>query len=145
MQKHKGFSLLEILVAFAVMAIALTIVMRIFGTGIHAATLSEEYTLATQIAESLMVRIGVEVPLQVGELSGIEADKYDWRIRIAPVNLPLPEMDQPFQSQQNQPTQPVAAPLQLLAVSVNVSWGEDLNNPRSVELNSLRLFRETTQ
>lgn len=137
MKTHKGFSLLEILVAFAIMAVALTIVLRIFGAGVNAAVVSEEYTLAVQIAESLMARTGVESPLQIGDISGSEADKYDWQIRISPVAGPTPKTGRfPSQSQQTAPA------LQLMAVNVLVSWGEDGNKRRSLALNSFKLLQE---
>lgn len=139
MRAHKGFSLLEILVAFAIMAVALTIVLRIFGSGVSAAVVSEEYSLAVQIAESLMVRVGVETPLQSGQFSGTEADKYDWLISIMPVAGPTAKTSRfPSQKEQDQ-AQP---PLKLMAVKVRVSWGDDAERQRSLELNSLKLYRE---
>ena len=138
-RQHKGFSLLEILVAFAIMAVALTIVLRIFGSGVNNAVISEEYSLAVQIAESIMARTGVESPLQVGEMSGTEADKYDWWIRVTPVAAPPPKSRPRFKSQQEISDQPV---LQLMAVHVRVSWGEGKDQQRSVELNNLRLVQE---
>lgn len=138
MRRHKGFSLLEILVAFAIMAVALTIVLRIFGAGVNTAVISEEYNLAVQIAESLMARTGVETPLQAGEMSGVEGDKYAWLVRIALV--PEPSAARPrFQSQQNQPARPAQ---KLMAVSVRVSWGEAADRQRSVKLDSLKLWQE---
>jgi len=137
MRRHKGFSLLEILVAFAVMAIALTIVLRIFGSGVNAAVVSEDYMLATQIAESLMARTGVETPLQVGETNGVEGNRFYWRIRITRVAGP-PVNQARFKSQQ-QETPPG---LELLAVKVRVNWGEDALRQRWLELDNLKLFRE---
>lgn len=141
MRRHKGFSLLEILVAFAIMAVALTIVLRIFGSGVNAAVVSEEYTLAVQIAESLMARAGVETPLQVGEVSGIEANQYRWQVRTTSVAGPAAKAGR-FQSQQVEEAQPA---LQLMAVRVTVSWGDDDDRQRALELNSLKLFREASQ
>jgi len=142
MRPHKGFSLLEILVAFAIMAVALTIVLRIFGSGVNAAVVSEEYTLAVQIAESLMARIGVETPLRSGEYTGTEADKYDWLVRIMPVAGPPPSQTSRFQSQQQQPPQTSTV---LMAVKVHVSWGEVEGKQRFLELNSLKLLQESGQ
>lgn len=141
MRLHKGFSLLEILVAFAIMAVALTIVLRIFGSGVNTAVISEEYNLAVQIAESLMARTGVETPLQIGETHGSEADKYAWLVRIEPVAEP-PVSRPRFQSQQDQSAQPSQ---QLLQVSVRVSWGEEADRQRSVQLDSLRSIQEPLQ
>lgn len=137
-RRHKGFSLLEILVAFAIMAVALTIVLRIFGSGVNSAVISEEYNLAVQIAESLMARTGVEAPLQVGEIAGSEADKYDWRVGVTPVAEPAAR-GRRFHSQQDQASQPAQ---KLMKVTVTVSWGEDADRPRSVQLNSLRIVPE---
>lgn len=137
--RHKGFSLLEILVAFAIMAVALTIVLRIFGTGVNTAVISEDYNLAVQIAESLMARAGVESPLQVGETFGSEADKYAWRVGITPVAEPAGRGPR-FQAQQDQAGQPS---LKLLKVTVSVSWGEDADRQRSVQFSSLRIVQES--
>lgn len=140
MRRHKGFSLLEILVAFSIMAVALTVVLRIFGSGVNNAVVSEEYSLAVQIAESLMARTGVETPLQIGELSGIEANKYHWLIRINPTAGSASKSRPRFKSQQDEvDDQPKP---QLMAVFVRVSWGERGDKQRSIELNNLRLVLE---
>lgn len=57
--KQRGFSLLEILIAFTILAFSLTILLKIFSTGAASASVSEEYTAAVQIAESVMARAGV--------------------------------------------------------------------------------------
>ncbi|MGZ4958410.1 MAG: type IV pilus modification PilV family protein [Methylomonas sp.] len=135
-QRHKGFSLLEILVAFAIMAVALTVVLRIFGTGVNNAVISEDYTLAVQIAESLMARIGVETPLQVGEFSGTEDDKYHWQVFIRTVAKS--EADKIRNTATNDLDARESVPgLQLLQIKVSVEWGDE-RQPRAIELNSLR-------
>lgn len=133
MKRHKGFSLLEILVAFAIMAVALTIVLRIFGSGVNNAVISEDYTLAVQIAESLMARTGVEAPLQIGESTGREGDKFDWRVIVRPVAKSNPGNGNNDDAQG--PT------LELVSVSVQVDWGDDDGARRTLELSSLRTMR----
>lgn len=139
MKPHKGFSLLEILVAFSIMAVALTIVLRIFGSGVNAAVVSEEYSIAVQIAESLMARVGVETPLEAGEISGAEADHYEWLVRVAPVIAPQASL-QKFKSQQeeteNTPT------IQLFSVRVQVVWGDGDIKQRSLVLHGLKLAQQ---
>ncbi len=140
MRAHKGFSLLEILVAFAIMAVALTLVLRIFGSGVNAAMVSEDYTLAVQIAESLMARTGVEAPLQSGEFSGIEGDRFAWHITLAPVEGPAVARQRRFSSQQ---AQEMAQPaVKMMRIKVEVSWGDEGQTPRSLELVSLKLYQE---
>lgn len=120
--REKGFSLLEILVAFSILAISLGILLKIFSSGINTAMIAEEYTVATQIAESLMAKTGIEDPLEVGEDSGTEVEKYHWRVSIE--NSPNPADDEDAAG--------------LLAVRVIVQWGDDDRSRRAVELNTVK-------
>ena len=120
---NKGFSLLEILVAFTIMAISLGIVLKIFSSGVNTAVISEDYMIATQIAESVMARTGVEEALEIGDASGIEGDKYQWQVKIT--------SDETFEITEG-------SEIELLAVQVTVKWDENLANARSVELNTLK-------
>ncbi len=121
--RNKGFSLLEILVAFSILAISLGILLKIFSSGVNTAAVSEEYTIATQIAESLMAKTGIEEPLTENETTGLEAEKYHWRIRVEKI----PNFDIEDTSK-----------VEFLAVQVIVEWGEDGINNRTVELNTIK-------
>ncbi|MCK5478718.1 MAG: prepilin-type N-terminal cleavage/methylation domain-containing protein [Methylococcales bacterium] len=123
MNKHKGFSLLEILVAFSILAISLGILLKIFSSGVNTAIIAEEYTVATQIAESLMAKTGIEEVLTVSEISGTEREKYHWRVNVE--NIPHPETDE-------------ESTVELLAVQVTVEWGDDGQKSRVVELNTVK-------
>ena len=117
--------MLEILVAFSILAISLGILLKIFSSGVNAAMIAEEYTVATQIAESLMVKTGIEEPLVVGEYSGTEVEKYHWRVTVE--NSPNPADDGEGDD--------VA---ELLAVQVIVQWGDDDRSRRIIELNTIK-------
>lgn len=145
MLRHKGFSLLEVLVAFGIMAVALTIVLRIFGSGVNVALNSEDYTIAVQIAESLMARTGTEIPLNVGEITGVEIDKYEWSVTIQPVPTPAFALMQAGSSSQRFNMQPSASaeeehPLQMVSVQVLVSWGDENERRRVLELKTIKLL-----
>ncbi|NOR69137.1 MAG: prepilin-type N-terminal cleavage/methylation domain-containing protein [Methylomarinum sp.] len=121
--KNKGFSLLEILVAFTIMAVSLGIVLKIFSSGVNTAVISEDYIIATQIAESLMAKAGVEETLEISEKSGIEGEKYQWQVRI--------ENNETFEITED-------SEVELLNVQVIVKWDVNLANGRAVELNTIK-------
>ncbi len=132
--RQSGFSLLEILVAFSILAIALGILLNIFSSGVQTAVIAEEYSSAVQIAESLKARAGVESPLQAGQANGIIHDKYRWQVTIAPFQLTMDNLDTN------------AIPASLFMVTVNVSWGDDdssAGNAREIELTTLKLTQKS--
>jgi general secretion pathway protein I len=126
MNEQRGFSLLEILVAFSILAVSLSILLNIFASGVNSAGVAEDYTAAVQIAESLMAKTGVETPLLVGQVSGTTHDKYSWRVTVQNYNL------------NSEPMDTTALPASLFKVRVEVNWGEDAQS-RQVKLVTLKL------
>ncbi len=129
MNKNQGFSLLEILVAFSILAISIGILLKIFSSGVNTAVISEEYIVATQIAESLMATTGVESPLEFGVTSGTEAEKYHWKVSVDEFVNPLIEDGE------------AGTDSAFMDVQVTVSWEENGNNGRFVELNTVMIGR----
>jgi len=119
--------LLEILIAFSILALSLGILLKIFSSGVNTAAVAEEYTAAVQIAESLMAKTGVEMPLREGETTGSEGDKYYWRIDVSPFMF----------NPDNNVDEKIA--VELFKVRVAVSWGDEDTNNRQFELNTLKL------
>ncbi len=120
--KPKGFTLIEVLVAFAIAALGLAALMQIFGTGLQSARISEGYARATMLAESRLASVGVEEPLVAGESSGDFGDGFRWRLIVSPLG--------------DDETNAVVVPFR---VRVTVSWGAEDKTPRRVTLDSLRL------
>lgn len=126
--RQRGFSLLEILIAFSILALSLGILLKIFSGGVNTAGVAEEYNTAVQIAESLMAQTGVESPLQQGESSGLENDKYYWRVSVSPFQFMAENLDVSM----------VTA--ELFKVKVTVNWDGGANEDgRQVELITLKL------
>lgn len=111
--RQRGFSLLEILIAFSILALSLGILLKIFSAGVNTAGVAEEYTAAVQIAESLMAQTGVESPLQPNEVSGLENEKYHWRVSVSPFQFMAENLNV------------TTIPAVLFKVKVIVSWGDD--------------------
>jgi len=129
--KQQGFSLLEILIAFSILALSLGILLKIFSAGVNTAVVAEDYTAAVQIAESLMAKTGVETPLQAGQDSGLENEKYHWLVEVSPFMFNPENVDA------------TAITAVLFKVKVIVSWGDDNANDRQVELTTLKLTNKT--
>ncbi|MEQ1636941.1 MAG: type II secretion system protein [Methylococcales bacterium] len=129
--KENGFSLLEILVAFAILALSIGVLLNIFSRGLRTAIVSEETQQALAIAESQMARAGVDVALSEGSISGQVDGKYTWSIQGTPYIIPVPKSD-------------IVAPQPLevsaFNVQVRVEWQEGQDNKEFV-LNSVRLAK----
>lgn len=120
MKNCRGFSLIEIMIAFVIMAISLTIVIRVFSTGLRTVVETENYNIAVQIAESLMARVGEDISLDAGRLEGEINEKYYWMISIDPMlidykHLMIDDTD---------------SSIQLKKVKIQIGWLENKINSR---------------
>lgn len=127
--KQQGFSLLEILIAFSILALSLGILLKIFSGGVNTAMVAEDYTIATQIAESLLAKTGSEIPLKDNQSTGEENEKYHWELVITPFTV------------SNESVDPKNAAAQLYKVSVTIMWGDGEGNGdgRQIQLTTLKL------
>ncbi len=78
-----GFTLLEVLVAFVILTIALTALLRVFSGGLNAIEIAQRHATATMLARSVIERTGIETPLAEGEQSGLFGDGFAWTARVA--------------------------------------------------------------
>jgi general secretion pathway protein I len=77
--KSRGFTLLEVLVAFSILTVSLGVLFQIFSKGTSAVILGNEYSQAIIIAQSRLASAGIE-----GEYSGEENETYRWTTTIRP-------------------------------------------------------------
>ncbi len=117
--KH-GFTLVEVLVALAILTIALSGMMQVFSTGMRD-------TVAVLLARSRLAAIGIEEPLQAGESSGEWDDGYRWTTVVSAE--PAAQETARAQSPHH--------------VSVTISWGE-AGRGGSVSLEGLALPEAAT-
>ena len=122
-----GFTLLEVLVAFAILALSLGVLLQVFATGLRNTTVAENYSQAAMYAESILAAVGVGEPLQEGSDGGAIDEIFSWRSRVSVYNDEALEFDD-LQAKAYQ-------------VIVEVFWGES-EHERSVSLQTLRLEPE---
>jgi len=118
-----GFSLLEVVVAFAILALALGLLMRIFSQALNTTALSGNYSRAATLAEARLNSVGIDIPLQPGSYSGEPEDGLGWEVAIGSYDLG------------NVPWEPAVEPLLVTAV---VHW-DDASGRRQIALSTLLL------
>jgi general secretion pathway protein I len=69
----RGFTLLEILVALIIFAIAFGAIVDIFHTGLRQSRTASTLFDAQTLAQQQMVRFGSDLPLEPGQFSGLGA------------------------------------------------------------------------
>jgi general secretion pathway protein I len=127
-----GFSLIEVLVAFVILALVGTALFRVFSGALGNASLADEYSRATLYAESRIAGIGVETPLREGTLQGTSDDGYyAWTAQIAPYDPPgtTPSMQSTVD----------AMAVRLWRLTVTVRWPGAPGSERSIALATERV------
>jgi general secretion pathway protein I len=84
--RQAGFSLIEMIAAFLVFAIAMGVLMEILATSVHSTRASNAYTMAALWAESKLDTIGVGAPIEAGSTSGRFDDSYSWQLDIQSID-----------------------------------------------------------
>ena len=125
-RRQGGFTILELLVAFAIMAISLGMLYRASGGSVRAVGDMEHYQRATVLAESILA-MRDEIPeegwAETGQVSG-----FDWRVASAPYPTEV--------------SGPTVTPLH--EIRVVVSWPQG-GRVRQLELVTLRAQKKPTQ
>lgn len=125
-RRERGFSLLEILVAFVILALAMGVIMRLFSGALGNIGRAEHHAHAVAVAASVLAGLGVETPLAEGELSGDDGQGYRWQARISRYAEASAALDA------------AAMPTLLYQVDLTVRWGETDDREPGLQLTTLR-------
>ena len=135
---ERGFTLIEVLIAFAIAAMALGLLFQAASSSGGAAHLAGNYEEAVSRAKSHMASLGRESEIAPGEQSGDDGGGFRWRVKITPSAVAQPPQDAQAPPQDGQATN---ARLTLFDVEVSVSWA-DGGRPHAVVLHTQRLVAQ---
>lgn len=129
MKRQRGYSLLEVIVAFALLAGALALLLGALSGAARQVGEADDAGRAALHAQSLIDQLGIGTPLRPGRSQGgFEDGRYRWTLQIAPWR-------DPEAADAAQPRDP-AAP-RLLEISLSVEWRSG-GRPRRLDVHTLR-------
>ena len=82
MRTERGFTLLEVLIAFVIAALAMGALFSGTVSGLDATAVAAKYDEAISLAKSHMAALGRGAPIATQETSGADGEGFTWHLRI---------------------------------------------------------------
>lgn len=124
--RQRGFTLIEVVVAFSLLAVGLGIMMQIAVDAMRQARDAAEFTEAALYAQSKLDALGVGERLREGGDSGRFGERYEWQLQVAP-----------FEQADLAGQEPGTSPVLLYRIDLEVSW-ERGRQTRQARFSTLR-------
>lgn len=80
----EGFTLLEVLVAFVILAGAVILGFRIFSDGLRGLQTARERSELTAVARRELARLELSSALRAGSFTGVDAEGFTWSAEVRP-------------------------------------------------------------
>ena len=120
LRSSRGFTLLEVIVALAILGIGFALAMELLAAGVRSAKASEEYTQAVLLARQKMAEVAVARNLTDSADTGEFGGGFRWASEVRPLE------------------QEEELPGRLYSVRVRVTW-PSRRGEKSVNLQTLRM------
>jgi len=130
-----GFTLLEVMVALAILGIGIVTVLELFAGSLRLGVKASRYTLAAIYAQNVMNHLFTQTFLDDREESGELPGGYAWRSRVQEIH-PDEDQSRPRSNLQNQ-----IDVFHLKEIEVSVRWSEG-SGEQNLVVHSLRLLTE---
>lgn len=124
--RERGFSLIEIVIALAILALSLGALYEAFGLGLRRAAVAHQREVALLTAQSVLAEIRGREPLAPGTVQGETAQGLKWESQIR-------EREARIDPQ---------SPLRAFDVTVEVSWGRGV--AQRIRLQSIETGRRAS-
>lgn len=123
--KEAGFTLIEAVVAFAILALSCGVVYRVFGDSLLYHNSLQRRQAAMALAESKLAELNAEIPIHPGSQEGTTPGGSRWQVSVTPYMEEGLSVDPRL-------------PLRLFALDVQVTW-QDRGQSYHYALHGLRL------
>jgi general secretion pathway protein I len=134
---ESGFTLLEVIVAFAISALAVSLLYQGATGGLGATETASKTTEAVLLARSHLAAIGHGAAIAPQDSNGVDGDGYTWHLRIRPIATREMNLSDSDRANDTKPTNAV-----LYEILVTESW-QDGPRARSVALTTRRFELKT--
>ncbi len=128
--RQRGYTLIEIIVAFGILALGLTLLLGTLSGATRQVRAAGDAGRAALHAQSLLDELG-NLPQPQDRQGELEQGRYRWRFEVEPWQDPMPRVAPPR-------IDPTAA--RLLHLRLQLEWGDDAPAQR-IQVSSLRLVR----
>ena len=128
----RGFSLLEVIVAFVILATVATALFRLFSGALANASAADDYSRAVLVAESALTAAAATQPLKEATETGTADDgRIEWTTRVTPYSPPdvSPELESTRE----------AMAIRLYRVAVDVTFPSPNGGKRTYALATTRI------
>ena len=116
MKDSRGFTLIEVIVAFTILSVSLVMVMQLFSAGLKASRATCDYTQAVIYAKDIMEEISGSSEQDSGEFE----DGFLWETEITPYEDAEGLIDN------------------LMQIKVKITWADVFRRDKHLELVSLK-------
>ncbi|QNJ99754.1 prepilin-type N-terminal cleavage/methylation domain-containing protein [Dyella telluris] len=124
-RRARGFSLLEVVAATLLLAIAFAALLKVAGGSIELTRNADDHSQAALWARSLLDTVDITTPLQPGRTEGRFDANYRWRLVVTPWS--------PAPAGQNN------VPVRVMKLDLDVMWGPRLRE-RTAHFSTLRVL-----
>ena len=128
--RNKGFTLIEVVVAFAILGVGLTVIIELFSGGLRLARASMEYTKAVNYARIKMEEFTAKPAVEEGTEEGESDDKtFRWQVAVKKVDLLSIDKSVDYKP-----------PIELYQVKIDVFWKSGTKE-KSTTVESLKAIK----
>jgi len=129
MNSQRGFTLIEVVVAFVLLTVVLVTAFEVFSAGLARSGELEDRSEALMIAQSQLASAGVEQPLRDGQTQGESDDRrFQWTTRITRTDEGV------------QPGKPAPSAYALYRIDVLVTWTDGRGRVQGLPLSTMAVW-----